>query len=106
MAGVLAMAFWPQSAPQTQRSMVVGVLLLSGGGLVWINGGRFIAITAAGAALGAGLWLALLLSAPLQRSLALTSLSSVQTMAVVVATGLALVVATGVRQRYADPRQG
>jgi Ca2+-transporting ATPase len=106
MAGVLAMAFWPHTAAETQRSMVVGVLLLSGGGLVWINGGRFITITAAGAALGAALWLALLLSAPLQRSLALTALSPVQAMAVVLATGLALLVATGVRQRYADPRQG
>ena len=106
MAGVLAMAFWPQTAAVTQRSMVIGVLLLSGGGLVWINGGRFGSIAAAGAALGAGLWLALLLWAPLQRSLALAPLSSDQTMAVVVATGLALLVATGVRQRYADPRQG
>ena len=77
-----------------------------GGGLVWINGGRFGSIAAAGAVLGAGLWLAILLWAPLQRSLALTSLSSNQTMAVVVATGLALLVATGVRQRYAVPRQG
>jgi hypothetical protein len=106
MAGVLAMAFWPQSAAETQRSMVVGVLLLSGGGLVWINSGRIISIAASGAALGAGLWLALLLSAPLQRSLALTGLAAGQTMAVVVATGLALLVATGVRQRHADPRQG
>jgi hypothetical protein len=86
--------------------MVVGVLLLSGGGLVWINSGRIVSIAAAGAALGAGLWLALLLSAPLQRSLALTGLAAGQTMAVVVATGLALLVATGVRQRHADPRQG
>ena len=106
MAGVLAMAFWPQAAAETQRSMVMGVLLLSGGGLVWINGGRFGSIAAAGAALGAGLWLAILLWVPLQRSLALTSLSSNQTMAVVAATGLALLVATGVRQRYAVPRQG
>ena len=106
MAGVLAMAFWPHAAAETQRSMVMGVLLLSGGGLVWINGGRFGSIAATGAALGAGLWLAILLWAPLQRSLALTSLSSNQTMAVVVATGLALLVATGVRQRYAVPRQG
>jgi hypothetical protein len=100
------MAFWPQTAAETQRSMVVGVLLLSGGGLVWINGGRFSSIAAAGAALGACLWLALLLSAPLQRSLAVASLSAGQIMAVVVATGLALLVAAGVRQRYADPRQG
>ena len=106
MAGVGAMAFWPHAEAVTQRSMVVGVLLLSGGGLVWINGGRFSSIAAAGAALGAGLWLALLIWAPLQRSLALTSLSPVQTLAVVVATGLALLVATGVRQRYADPHQG
>jgi hypothetical protein len=100
------MAFWPQAAAETQRSMVMGVLLLSGGGLVWINGGRFGSIAAAGAALGAGLWLAILLWVPLQRSLALTALSPVQTMAVVAATGLALLVATGVRQRYAVPRQG
>jgi hypothetical protein len=73
---------------------------------VWINGGRIGSIAATGAALGAGLWLAILLWAPLQRSLALTSLSPNQTMAVVVATGLALLVATGVRQRYAVPRQG
>jgi hypothetical protein len=106
MAGVLAMAFWPQAAAETQRSMVMGVLLLSGGGLVWINGGRFGSIAAAGAALGAGLWLAILLWVPLKRSLVLTSLSSNQTMAVVAATGLALLVATGVRQRYAVPRQG
>jgi hypothetical protein len=86
--------------------MVVGVLLLGGGGLVWINGGRFGSIAAAGATLGAGLWLALLLSAPLQRSLALTPLTPVQTLAVVGATGLALLVAAWVRQRSADPRQG
>jgi hypothetical protein len=86
--------------------MVVGVLLLSGGGLVWINGGRLGSIAAAGAALGASLWLALLLWAPLQRSLALPPLSTMQTLAVVGATGLALLVAAGVRQRHADPRQG
>jgi hypothetical protein len=99
------MAFWPHTSPETRRSLVVGVLLLSGGGLVWINGGRFGSIAAAGAVLGIGLWIGLLLSPALQANLALTPLAPDQITLVIVATGMALLMAAGVRQRSVEPRQ-
>ena len=105
IAGVFAMAFWPHTSPETRRSLVVGVLLLSGGGLVWINGRRFGSIAAAGAALGIGLWIGLLLSPALQANLALTPLAPDQITLVIVATGMALLMAAGVRQRSVEPRQ-
>jgi Ca2+-transporting ATPase len=53
----LALAFWPGLALESRRSLVFGQLLLSAGGLVWLNGDRHSRHGVAGFALGVALWL-------------------------------------------------
>ncbi len=59
MVAALVLAFWPDAEPESRRSLVFSLLLLAGGGLVWLNGDPRSPITAAGAAIGLGLWLLL-----------------------------------------------
>ncbi|MFM7267114.1 MAG: HAD-IC family P-type ATPase, partial [Cyanobium sp.] len=75
---------WPDLATDTRRSLVFALLLLGGGTLVWINGGRS-GRTAAGPLLGLSFCTLLALVAPLRQALALGPM---------VAQGLLLLTAT------------
>ncbi|MFO0015162.1 MAG: cation-translocating P-type ATPase [Synechococcaceae cyanobacterium] len=54
---VLILSRWPSLDTPLQRSLVFALLLIAGGGLVWLNGEPRHRITQLGAGLGIGLWL-------------------------------------------------
>ena len=54
---VLILSRWPSLDTPMQRSLVFAVLLIAGGGLVWLNGEPQHRITQLGAGIGVGLWL-------------------------------------------------
>lgn len=75
MVAALVLAFWPDTDTDARRSLVFSLLLLAGGGLVWLNGDPHSRITAAGAGIGLGLWLLLMAFPALQRVLQLAPLT-------------------------------
>jgi Ca2+-transporting ATPase len=76
-----------------QRTLMFSLLLLSGGGLVWLNAGRRNALTVAGAGIGLGLWLLTISLPGLQRLLGLVPLPLWLNLLVLLASGLSLLLA-------------
>jgi Ca2+-transporting ATPase len=56
-AAALVLSHWPGLGTQAHRSLVFALLLIAGGGLVWVNGEPRHRLTRLGAAMGVGLWL-------------------------------------------------
>jgi magnesium-transporting ATPase (P-type) len=90
----LALVFWPGCDGETRRSLVFSLLLLAGGGLVGLAGGPRHPLTAAGPAMGLGLWLLLFLVQPLRQALALAPLPPGLLLVLVVVTAVTLAVAS------------
>ena len=93
MVAALVLAFWPDTDAASRRSLVFSLLLLSGGGLVWLNGDPHSRITAAGAGIGLGLWLLLMALPGLQQVLALAPLQPAQILILMFTTAVALLLA-------------
>jgi Ca2+-transporting ATPase len=70
----LLLAGWPGLDTLSRRSLVFSLLLLAGGGLVWLNGDPRSRVTQLGAAIGLGLWLLVQTIPGLNDLLLLTSL--------------------------------
>ena len=71
----LLLVFWGAGQVSLQRMLVFSLLLLAGGGLVWLNGDRRRPITTVGALIGLQLWLLLLVSPGLGAWLGLAPLA-------------------------------
>lgn len=108
MVAALVLAFWPDTDTDARRSLVFSLLLLAGGGLVWLNGDPHSRITAAGAGIGLGLWLLLMALPALQRVLQLAPLKPVLVLTLLLFTAAALLVAGLLNRqltRTCQPRQ-
>ena len=93
-AGALLVGPWAVGGDlEVRRSAVVVLLLLSGAALVLLNGDRRAWITAAGAAIGPGLWLVLAASPGLRTLLGLTLLPAAQLVPVLGITAAAIALA-------------
>ena len=90
---ILTLAFWPGVPLESRRSLVFGLLLLTGGGLVWLNGDRRTGHGAAGFGLGVALWLLIHSTPPLRRLLALGPLAPNQLAGLGLALAVAMVLA-------------
>jgi len=101
MVAALALAFWPNCALELRRSLVFSLLLLTSGSLVWLNGDRGSRLSAAGMALGVGLWLALLTIPGLMPLLSLAPLQTPQVFTVVVVALITTLLAALVTRRPA-----
>ncbi len=99
MVAALVLAFWPDTDTDSRRCLVFSLLLLAGGGLVWLNGDPHSRITAAGAGIGLGLWLLLMAFPALQRVLQLAPLTPVLVLTLLTITAAALLVA-GLLNRF------
>jgi Ca2+-transporting ATPase len=90
---VLLLTFWPGVPLESRRSLVFGLLLLAGGGLVWLNGTHRTLHGVVGLGLGVGLWVLIQGITPLRRLLELGALAPPQlgwlALAVALALGLA-----------------
>ncbi len=106
MATVLPLALWPTTSLEVRRSFVFGVLLLTGGGLVWINATTHSRLALAGAGIGVGLWLLLLATPQLQQWLALAPLSGPQMALILLSSGLGLLLAHRFSRRWRFPMPG
>ncbi|CAK6691706.1 HAD-IC family P-type ATPase [Synechococcus sp. CBW1107] len=93
MVAALVLVFWPEADAATHRSLVFSLLLLAGGGLVWLNGDPHSRITAAGAGIGLGLWLLLLAIPGLQQGLSLAPMQPAEILTVMITTAVALLLA-------------
>jgi Ca2+-transporting ATPase len=91
---ILTLAFWPGVPLESRRSLVFGLLLLAGGGLVWLNGDRRTGHGAIGVGLGATLWLVIQGAMPLRRLLALGPLAPNQLAGLALALAVALALAS------------
>jgi Ca2+-transporting ATPase len=80
------------------------LLLLAGGGLVWLNGYPASRHTLAGAAIGAGLWLLVLALPRLQAVLSLAPLQPSSLLLVIVTTALTLLLADRLSHHLSAPR--
>lgn len=105
---ILALAFWPGGSLESRRSLVFGLLLLAGGGLVWLNGDRGSRQGLAGLGLGIALWLLIQGTAPLRGLLALGPLAPHQlaVLALALGAGLALAALPVAGRPVAGRRQG
>ncbi|MCT0211899.1 MAG: ATPase [Cyanobium sp.] len=99
MVAALVLAFWPDTDTESRRSLVFSLLLLAGGGLVWLNGDPHSRITAAGTGIGLGLWLLLMAFPALQRVLQLAPLTPVLVVTLLLLTAVTLLVA-GLLDRF------
>ncbi|MEB3331596.1 MAG: HAD-IC family P-type ATPase [Synechococcaceae cyanobacterium] len=88
-AAALLLAFWPGLAEPQRRSLVFALLLLAGGGLVWLQGDRRSPLALAGAAIGPLLGLLVSLP-PLRPLLALAPLDPTSLGLLLLVTALAL----------------
>jgi Ca2+-transporting ATPase len=91
----LLLVFWGAGQVSLQRMLVFSLLLLAGGGLVWLNGDRRRPITTVGALIGLQLWLLLLVSPGLGSWLGLAPLAPGAMAMVGFAAAAALVLAAG-----------
>jgi len=90
LGAVLLLAFWPELALESRRSLVFALLLLAGGGLVWLNGQRGSPLGMAGLALAVGLWMLIQGFATVRRLLGLGPLAPSQLALLALALGVAL----------------
>jgi Ca2+-transporting ATPase len=90
----LVLVFWGAAQAPLQRMLVFSLLLLAGGGLVWLNGDRRRLITTVGALLGLQLWLLLLVAPRLGSWLGLTSLAPDAILLLLFSTAASLVAAS------------
>jgi Ca2+-transporting ATPase len=93
LAAALTLTFWPGIDPLTHRSLAFSLLLLTAGGLVWLNGNRRDRLTTCTATLTLALWGLTLFLDPLRRALALAPLRGEQLALLLLAVGLALLLA-------------
>jgi len=103
-AAALGLALWPQAAPEFRRSLVFALLLLGGGGLVWMNGTPGSRLPLAGAGVGLGLCLLLLLVPALHGLLALAPLGWGPLALLLLTTALSLLLARSLSGPISAPR--
>ncbi len=101
LLAALALALLPNSALEVRRSLVVSLLLPTSGSLAWLNGERASRLSAAGAALGVGLWLALLTIPGLMPLLSLAPLQTPQILTEVAGVVITTLLAALVTRRPA-----
>jgi Ca2+-transporting ATPase len=105
LGAVLLLAFWPELPLESRRSLVFALLLLAGGGLVWLNGQRGSPLRLAGPVLALGIWILIQGVAPVRRLLELGPLAPPQLALLALALGVALLGAQTLEWLRTWPRQ-